>query len=170
LSAHLPIWLDPWWHLDYQSSSTLAPDAVKALLQKSMSRLRGWPDGPKALILVRRGGFMNQFVRARATLAPSGSGTAVMVRIARPSYMSVLMAGTGVLIIAGPVVQTILFAMTKGLEAGLPASAVFVPLGPVIWAMVMGANFTSARSEARDLVGLIGAALAPDRERLTEKG
>jgi len=112
---------------------------------------------------------MNEFVRARAMLAPSGSGTVVIVRIPRPSYMSVLMASMGVLIIAGLVVQTILVAMTKGLAEGLPASAVFVPLGPVIWAMVMGANFTSARSEARDLVGLIGAALVPDRERLTDQ-
>lgn len=152
--------MDPWWHLDFQVTSPLAPEALWTRLQQPMKRLRGRPDGPDAVILVRHGALMNQFVRARATFATSGSGTAVSVRIARPSYVSIFMTAVAVLMIVVPLLQTVLVGVTKGFAGGLPASAVALVLDPVIWAVVVGANFTSARSEARDLVGLIGKVLA----------
>jgi hypothetical protein len=70
------------------------------------------------------------------------------------------MTGIAVLMIAVPLLQTILIGITKGFAGGWPSSAVALVLDPIIYAVVVGANFTSARSEARDLVGLIGNALA----------
>jgi hypothetical protein len=62
------------------------------------------------------------------------------------------------LLFLGPFVRAIEVAVGYGLASAagwLP----FVPIGPAIWAAVMGANYTSARREADDLRRLIEEAL-----------
>lgn len=154
----LPSWLNPWWQVKYEISATLSPEATRAALSQRTGRLRGrsTPDG--TLVLVRHGGFMNGFVRAHAELSPEGAGTRLSVQIARPQATSAFLSVLLPLLFLGPLVRAIEVAVGFGLISGagwLP----LVLIGPAIWAAVIGANYTSARSEADDLRRLIGDAL-----------
>lgn len=158
----LPSWLDPWWHIDYDVPCTLSPEAARVALAQRNGRLRGRtaPDG--RLVLVRRGGFLNEFVRAQVELTPSGSGTRVRVRVARPQVTSAFFSIALPFLVLGSLVQVIEVALVHR-----PSTALgwlpFLIIGPAIWAAVIGANYTSARSEAHDLKRLIDEALkGPD--------
>jgi hypothetical protein len=154
----LPSWLNPWWHVDYEVPCTLSPEAARIALAQRKGRLRGRtaPDGK--LVVVRRGGFLNEFVRAQVELTPSGPGTNVRVRVARPQVASAFFAIALPFLFLGSLVQVTEVALVHG-----PSTALgwlpFLIIGPAIWAAVIGANYTSARSEARNLMRLIDEAL-----------
>lgn len=155
----LPSWLDPWWHIDYEIFTAVPPEVARTMLTQRPGRLRSrsTPDG--GLVLVRRGGFLNEFVRARVRLDPNGSGTTVSLRIARPRATSAFFAFMLPFLFLGSLLQVIGVVMRDGVTAAagwLP----FLLIGPAIWAAVIGANYTSARSEANDLRRLINEALA----------
>ena len=157
--APVPSWLGPWWHEDFEVHTDLSLDAVRGALTERASRLRCRvsPDG--MLTLSRRGGFMNGFAQAQARLTANGSRTTATVRLARPREAAIFFAIALVVLFVGPVVNVIEVGLTHGLSAGaswLP----FVLIGPGIWAVVIGMNYTSARSEAKDLRRLISQALS----------
>ncbi len=154
----LPAWLDPWWHLDFVVNTPLAPDAVRNLLGGRTARLRGRAASDGGLVVVRRGGLMNQFVRARADLSTADSGTTVHIRIARAAWVSVSFTIFLPFFFFVTLKQVVGAAVAQG-----PSVAVgdlpFLVVRPIIWAVVLGANYTSARSEAKDLRRLITDAL-----------
>ena len=155
----VPFWMDPWWHQDYEVSSALSVEEARAALAQRRGRFRGRVSSSGGLVLVRHGGFLNQFVRASAKLTSTASGTTVAIKIARPREASVINTIFGVFLILGPVVNVLVVAVTKDLTAAT-GWLIFVPVGPAIWAAVMGVNYTSVRSEAKDLRAFIAEALS----------
>lgn len=156
----VPDWLNPWWHLDYEMSTSLSPDAARTILAQRTGRLRGRTSPDGSLVLFRRGALVNEFVRARVQLTQDGPGSRVTVRIARPQTVSVLFSFTLALFVFGVLVQVI----ERGARYGVAEAMNWLPflvIGPAIWAAVIAANYTSARSEANDLRRLISAALMP---------
>jgi hypothetical protein len=154
----IPSWLDPWWHVDYEMSTALSHDAARTKLTVRSGRLRGRASSDGSLALVRRGGFLNGFVRARVELNPDGPGTRMRVRIARPKAASVLLSVAFAFLFFGVLVEIIDRAARYGMTAAvnwLP----FLIIGPAIWAAVIGANYTSARSETKELRRLINEAI-----------
>lgn len=154
----IPAWLDPLWHVDFEISTALPADGAIAVLQSNAGRLRGQRENDGAIIVVRRGGFVNQFVRARATVVPTSGGSTVQVRVARPPLGTIFFAVTFVLLVAVQLVQVLLSAVFDAQR--LVQSAVFFLIGAFIWVTVIGINYTSARNEAKDLQRLIGQALS----------
>ena len=148
--------------MDFELSARMRPEQARAALCQREGRLRGrsTPDG--GLVLFRRGGFMNDFVRTRATLARSGAVTIVTVRSGYGPVKAMLMGAMGVFALLGPAYEGVLVAVTRGVSAAAPymLGVVFLPL---IWALVIAGNYSSARSEAKDLRQLIEAALNPPR-------
>lgn len=126
-------------------------DAATTALTPGSGRLRG-RQTPGGIVLVRRGALMNGFVRARATL-----GSPVRVRIERPGFSKAWFAATFIGFIAIPILQLILTALLH--PSGLLQSAAYLAIGAFIWVVVIVINYTSARSEARDLERLIRTAL-----------
>jgi hypothetical protein len=155
----IPSWLNPWWRQDFEVTTAMTLEAARAALSRRTGRLRGRfsPDA-KSLVLVRRGGLMNEFVHARVELMASGSGTTARVHIARPTYMSAFMTLIGLYVLVGPAFNVLVTAVTRGISVAI-GWLIFVPIGLAIYAAVMGMNYTSARSEAKDLRALITAAL-----------
>lgn len=139
-------------------STALSLDAARTILAQRTGRLRGRTSPDGTLVLVRRGGLLNEFVRARVDLNQDGPGTKVTVRIARPRAVSVFLSFTLAFFILGILVQII----ERGARYGVAEAMNWLPflvIGPAIWAAVIGANYTSARSEANDLRRLIDEAL-----------
>ncbi len=116
--------------------------------------------GRKALdgsvIVVRRGGLVNQFVQARVTIA-----SVAHVRIERPRFTKVFFVLALVFVVIGQLAQVILAAAFD--RSRLLESAVFLAYGAFIWVVVVAGTYTSARSEARDLQALITNALRGGR-------
>ena len=116
--------------------------------------------GRKALdgsvIVVRRGGLVNQFVQARVTI-----GSVVHVRIERPRYTKAFFVFALVVVVIWQGVQVILTAVFY--RPRLVESALFLAYGVFIWVVVVAGTYTSARREARDLQGLITNALRGGR-------
>jgi hypothetical protein len=139
-------------------STTLSPDAARTMLAQRTGRLRGRTSPDGTLVLFRRGGLLNEFVRARVELIQDGPGTKVTVRTARPQAISVLFSFTLALFVLGVLVEVI----ERGVRHGVAEAVNWLPflvIGPAIWTAVIGANYTSARSEAIDLRRLINEAL-----------
>ena len=153
----LPSWINPWWHVDYDIESPMAVAAASEALRRPAGRLRAVGSADRGLFLVRRGGFLNQFVRARASLGAAGAGTTGHVRIERPVVASTFFAFAFVFLVVYPFVVLMLSAAFN--PSRLLQSAVFWVFGIVIWASVIGMNYAAARSEARDLERLIREAL-----------
>jgi len=154
----LPAWLNPFWHVDFDTSTGLPADGAVAVLQSNAGRLRGRRGNDGALIVVRHGGFVNQFVRARATVVSTSGGSTVQVRIARPPIATIFFTVTFVFLVVGSFLQVLLSAVLDAQR--LVQSAVFFLIGAFIWVTVIGMNYTSARSQAKDLRRLIGEALS----------
>jgi hypothetical protein len=153
----LPAWLDPLWHIDYDVQSSLSVDAASAALRPRSGGLRGRSLSDGAVVLVRHGGFLNQFVRARASMRSAAGGTTVRIHIARPAMVTAFFVAGLLFFIVLPALQLVIAAL---LDRGrIVHFLVFLLAGIVIWAFVIGANYTSARSEARDLQRLINEAL-----------
>jgi hypothetical protein len=132
---------------------------VRTALAQRTGRLRGRTSPDGSLVLVRRGGFLNGFVRARVELNPDGAGTRVRVRIARPRATSAFLSVALAFFSFGVLVEII----ERAARYGVTEAANWLPfliIGPAIWAAVIGANYTSARSETNDLRRLINEALA----------
>jgi hypothetical protein len=156
----LPTWLNPWWHLDFDLATPLAIDEVRAALCQQTARLRGYtaPDG--SLVVVRRGGLMNQFVRAFVHLAAGPSGTFVNVQVRPLRRTSIFFTLALPFLFLGLILQV----TEVGFKSGLSVAASywpFFPIVPALWAVVRVVNYTSERSEAGDLQRLISAALNP---------
>jgi hypothetical protein len=128
-----------------------------ALIQ-GKGRLRGRASAGGSLVLVRRGGFMNEFVRAQVDLNPDESGARATVHVSRPRATSVFLTVALPFLFLGPLFQMGELALRHG-----PSTAAgwlpFLLIGLAIWAAVIGANYTSARSEANDLRRMINEAL-----------
>lgn len=100
---------------------------------------------------------MNQFVTARATIRPDGTGSKVHVHIARSAITSGFFAFAFVFVVVGQLIQVILSAVFY--PPRLVQSATFTVIGLLIWVLVVGGNYTSARKEAKDLQGFVSQAL-----------
>lgn len=100
---------------------------------------------------------MNQFVTASATIRPDGTGSKVNVHIARSGITSGFFAFAFVFLVAGQLIQVILSAVF--FPPHLVQSVIFLVIGLLIWVLVVGGNYTSARKEAQDLRGFISHAL-----------
>ena len=100
---------------------------------------------------------MNQFVTARATIRPDGTGSKVHVHVARSAVTSGFFAFAFVFVVVGQLIQVILSAVFY--PPRLLQSAIFTVIGLLIWVLVVGGNYTSARKEAQDLQGFISQAL-----------
>ena len=100
---------------------------------------------------------MNQFVTARATIRPDGTGSKVHVRIARSAITSGFFAFAFVFLVVGQLIQVILSAVFY--PPHLVQSVIFMVMGLLIWVLVVGGNYTSGRKEAQDLQGFIRQAL-----------
>jgi len=155
---NLPAWLDPWWHRDFEVASSLPIDLTLCLLKQGTTHLRSTTVTDGSLILVRRGGLLNEFVRAHVEVRNGVEGSMVKVRLARPRVASLFFT------VALPFLwlSLILQVFTIGVRSGLGAAAGWWPffvIAPIIWAGVVGANYTSARSEAKDLQRLITDAM-----------
>lgn len=153
----IPAWLDPWWHIDYEVRPRLSVGAAEAALLVRTPRFRGARANDGAVVLTRRGGLVNQFVTARATVLPDGAGSRVRVRIARSAITSGFFAFGFVFVVVGQLIQVILSAVFY--PPRLVQSAFFLVVGVLIWVLVIGGNYTSARNEAQDLQGFIRQAL-----------
>lgn len=148
----IPAWLDPWWHLDYEVSSRLPAEAATAALVQNTGRLLGRMTGDGSVILVRRGGFINQFVHARASVGP-----VVRVRIERAPASAWFFALAFFLLVVGNLIPVSLAAIFD--RSRLLQSTMFLVFAVLIWVIVIGGNYTAGRSEAKDLRRLIDAAL-----------
>jgi hypothetical protein len=80
----LPAWLDPWWHMDFALATSLGAEEIRAVLTRNPGELRGRLSEGGDLRVVRRGHFLNQFVRARVEITARGGETVVSVHVARP--------------------------------------------------------------------------------------
>ena len=108
-------------------------------------------------MVFRRGGVMNGFVRARVAVSPLGRGSKIRVRIARPAFAIGFFVFSFIFVVAIPFLDMLeIAAFDRG---RLAQGAIYSLLGAAIWVIVIGINYTSARSEARDLRRLIGHAL-----------
>jgi uncharacterized membrane protein len=108
-------------------------------------------------MLFRRGGLMNGFVRARVAVSPLGRGSKIRVQIARPAFVRGLFVFIFIFVVAIPFLDMLeIAAFDRG---RLAQAAIYSLLGAVIWVFVIALNYTSARSEARDLRRLINQAL-----------
>jgi hypothetical protein len=161
----LPPWLDPWWHLDFETSTTRPLEAARAALTQHTGsgpglrhELRGGALDDGSLILFRRGGLVNELVRGHAELTPEGSGTLVKVRVARPRAAAAAMTGGLAFLLIMPLVFAVVVTMRSGISTGI-TWLVFEVIAPVMWVVVVAANYTSALSEAKDLRQLISAAV-----------
>lgn len=164
-TLRLPSWLNPWWHLDFETITSLPLESARAALTQHTGigpslrhELRGRTLDDGSLILFRRGGLVNETVRAHAELTPHGSGTLVKVRIARPRATSASMTEGLALFLTMPLVFAAAVTVRSGVSTGV-TWLVFEVIAPVLWAVVVAGNFTSARSEAQDLKQLISAAV-----------
>lgn len=101
--------------------------------------------------------MVNQFVTARATIRPEGTGSKVHVHIARSAITNGFFAFIFVLVVVVQPIQVILSAVFY--PPRLVQSAIFTVIGLLIWVLVIGGNYTSARKEAQDLQGFISQAL-----------
>lgn len=148
----IPAWLDPWWHVDYEVSSRLPVEKATAALMQNTGRLRGRMALDGSVILVRHGGFINQFVNARASVGP-----VVRVRIGRAPASAWFFALALVLLVVGNLIPLFLAAIFD--RSRLLQSTMFLVFAVVIWVIVIAGNYTSGRSEAKDLRHLIDQAL-----------
>jgi hypothetical protein len=160
---HLPGWLDPWWALEFEITTNMPADDVMSRLTQGAPRLRERPSGPGGLQVVRTGGLMNQFVRAQVGVVAHEGLSLVTVHIRRPGTTAWFLALV-------PTFMWLLLALDvidAGIKGGISAVLGLLPLFlivPMIWAFVIGSNYTSARGEADDLRDLISSALGQPAE------
>ena len=101
--------------------------------------------------------MINGFVIARGGLDARPGGTLVSLRIQRPAWARFFFAFTFLFLVAYPLLQVFLTALFY--RPRLLQAAIFWAFGAFIWVAVIGANYTSARSEASHLRRLIDQAL-----------
>ena len=150
----LPAWLDPWWQMDFAIETSLGEDEIRTLLTLNAGRLRGRPSKEGGLDVVRRGGFMNQFVRAHVEMVAGGGDTVVAVHMTRPPATAWFLALSLPFLWLG-VISQLVYVGIRGGASGAVGWLPFLVIVPLMWAAVIGANYTSAKSEARDLRRLI---------------
>ena len=155
--VRIPAWLDPFWHLDYEAETRMSTDAAGAALRGKTGRLRGRASGNGVTLVFRRGGLMNGFVRARVAVSPVGVRSKIRVSIARPGFASWSFVFVFIFVVAIPFLDLLEVAAVD--RQRLFQAAVYTLLGAVIWVIVIAMNYTSARSEARDLRRLINQTL-----------
>lgn len=100
---------------------------------------------------------MNGFVRARVAVSPVGRGSKIRVQIARPPFASWSFVLVFIFVVAIPFLD--LLAVVAFDRGRVLQAVIYSVLGAAIWAFVIGLNYTSALSEARDLRRLISQAL-----------
>jgi hypothetical protein len=151
---NLTAWLNPWWHRDFDVATSLPIDLTHALLTQGTTRLRARTATDGSLVLIRRGGLLNEFVRARVEIVPSATGSMVKGRLARPRVASLFFTLALPFLWLGVISQAVTIALRSGIAAATSLWPLFV-IASAVWAAVIGANYTSARSEATDLQRLI---------------
>jgi hypothetical protein len=157
---NLPSFLDPWWHLDFEATTGLPVEVARSALTQTKGYLRGRRLADGSLIVYRRRGLMNEFVRGHAWLIATESGTTVRTRIARSQATSSSMTSSLLLFLTAPLAMAIVMSVVHGLSTGISWLPLEV-IAPALWVMVVAMNYTSVRSEAKDLRRLIFEALSP---------
>lgn len=144
--------------MDFAIATSLGAEQIRAVLTRNPSGLRGRLSERGDLAIVRRGRFLNQFVRAQVEITARGGETVVSVHVARPPVAAWFFVLSLPFLWLGVISQMVYVGIRSGVS-GAASWLPFLVIVPAIWAAVIGANYTSAKSEASDLRRLITEAV-----------
>jgi hypothetical protein len=103
-----------------------------------------------------RGAFQTASLRAVVNVADHDSGTSLDVKIFRSPIAAWFMTILGGFAVIWPVLEVIALAATRGVSAVWgSAPLLFVVVGPLLFALVMAINYSSTRTQAKELKTLI---------------